>query len=99
MKNILTYLAPLKASDYSTEVLTADIEDLYEKYQVPIFANKVADSPTHDKYFRYHHTAGDTMSMMDPDEMDSNVVGIAAFLYILADLDTTVRSNSNIRVE
>lgn len=31
------------------------------------------------------------MSMMDPDDLDSNVVGIAAFLYILADLNQTVR--------
>ena len=39
------------------------------------------------------------MSMMNPDEMDSNVVGIAAFLYIIADLDVTVRSvGSNLRV-
>ena len=29
--------------------------------------------------------------MMNPDDLDSNVVGIAAFLYILADLETTVR--------
>lgn len=32
------------------------------------------------------------MTMMDPDDMDSNVAGIAAMLYIVADLDTTVRS-------
>jgi hypothetical protein len=31
------------------------------------------------------------MSMMDPDDMDSNVAGIAAFLYIVADLETTIR--------
>jgi len=31
------------------------------------------------------------MSMMDPDDLDSNVVGIAAFLYIIADLNSTVR--------
>lgn len=32
------------------------------------------------------------MTMMDPDDLDSNVVGIAAFLYIIADLETTVRA-------
>ena len=31
------------------------------------------------------------MSMMNPDEMDSNVLGIAGMLYILADLDKTLR--------
>lgn len=35
------------------------------------------------------------MSMMDPDDMDSNVLGIAAFLFILADYDTTVRTVVN----
>lgn len=34
------------------------------------------------------------MSMMDPDDMDSNVVGIAAMLYIIADLDVTLRDPS-----
>lgn len=32
------------------------------------------------------------MTMMDPEDLDSNVVGIAAFLYILADLEQTVRT-------
>jgi hypothetical protein len=30
--------------------------------------------------------------MMNSDDLDSNVVGIAAFLYIIADLDKTVRT-------
>lgn len=62
------------------------------RYNVPIFSPIVKDSPEHNFYFKYHHSAGDSMSMMNPDEMDSNVVGIATFLYILADLETTVRS-------
>lgn len=32
------------------------------------------------------------MTIMNADDMDSNVVGIAAFLYIIADLETTVRT-------
>lgn len=32
------------------------------------------------------------MTMMNSDDLDSNVVGIAAFLYIIADLQTTVRT-------
>jgi len=28
--------------------------------------------------------------MMDPDDLDSNVLGIAAMFYILADLDNTI---------
>lgn len=32
------------------------------------------------------------MTMMNSDDLDSNVVGIAAFLYIIADLEVSVRS-------
>ena len=67
-----------------------DTTPLYE-LGVPAFKNLIKDTEDHDFYFRYHHTAGDSMTIMNPDEMDSNVVGIAAFLYIIADLDKTVR--------
>lgn len=68
---------------------------------MPTFCNIIKDSPSHDFYFKYHHTAGDSMTMMNPDDMDSNVVGIAAFLYIIADLETTVRQvgGNNLRVQ
>lgn len=61
---------------------------------VPIFDNIIEDTPDHSFYFKYHHSAGDSMSIMDPDDMDSNVLGIATFLYIIADLDKTVRDVS-----
>ena len=48
--------------------------------------NLIEDNDSHDYYFRYHHSAGDTMSVMNPDLLDSNVVGVAAMFYILADL-------------
>lgn len=53
-------------------------------------ANIVKDNDSHDYYFSYHHTAGDSMTVMNPDDMDSNVVGLAAMMYILADLDKTI---------
>ena len=34
--------------------------------------------------------------MMDPDDLDSNVLGIATFLFILADLNSTVRNITNV---
>ncbi len=39
------------------------------------------------------------MTMMNTDDLDSNVVGIAAFLYIIADLETTVRNVSEERLK
>ena len=91
VKDVLQkYLSILGVSQYEDIVYMADVEPLGEK-GVPIFGNVVEDTPDHSFYFRYHHSAGDTMDVMDPDDMDSNVVGIAAFLYILADLEQTVR--------
>jgi carboxypeptidase Q len=59
---------------------------------VPVFLNLIEDTPDKQFYFKYHHSAGDSMTMMNADDLDSNVVGIAAFLYIIADLDVTVRT-------
>jgi carboxypeptidase Q len=53
-------------------------------------ANKVYDTLDRKFYFTYHHSAGDSMSIMNADDMDSNVVGIAAMFFILADLDNTI---------
>ena len=85
------YLSILGSGVYSPNGESADVEPLYAK-GVPIFNNVVKDSASHDFYFKYHHTAADSMSMMSADDLDSNVVGIAAFLYIIADLDQTVRN-------
>jgi carboxypeptidase Q len=52
----------------------------------------IADTPDHKFYFKYHHSAGDSMSMMNSDQMDLNVVGIASLLYILGDLDKSLRT-------
>jgi carboxypeptidase Q len=46
----------------------------------------VQDSEDFKFYYKYHHSAGDSMTMMNPDDLDTNVVGIASFLYIIADL-------------
>lgn len=92
MQGILTkYLSLLGAGDYKDYVQSVDVEPLHDA-GIPIFDNKVKDTPDHSFYFRYHHSAGDSMSMMNPDDLDSNVAGIAALLYIIADLETTVRT-------
>lgn len=73
----------------------ADTEPLFVT-GIPIMANIVEDTPDHKYYFTYHHTGGDSMLVMNPDEMDSNVIGIASLFYILADLDVTVQRNPSI---
>jgi carboxypeptidase Q len=59
---------------------------------VPVICNIIKDTPDHKFYFTYHHSAGDSMLMMNADDMDSNVVGIASLLYILADLNVSLRT-------
>ncbi len=49
--------------------------------------NLVQDTEDNYFYFTYHHSAGDSMSMMNPDELDDNVFMVASFYYIVADLD------------
>jgi len=59
-------LSLLGAGNYSTDGISADVYLLYEA-GVPVFSNMIVDTPDHDFYFKYHHAAGDSMSMMDPD--------------------------------
>ena len=80
----------LDASKYEPDGAMIDTGPLCDR-GVPCFRNIIKDTEDHEYYFSYHHTAGDTITIMNPDEMDSNVVGIATFLYIIADLDKTVR--------
>lgn len=79
----------LNASVVNDAGEAVDTGPLYEK-GVPVMANVVQDNASHDFYFQYHHSAGDSMTMMNPDNLDSNVVGVAAMFFILADLDDTI---------
>ena len=83
------YLSILNASMVSDDGGAVDTGPLYER-GVPTMINLIEDNESHDFYFSYHHSAGDSMTMMDPDLLDSNVVGVAAMFYILADLDNTI---------
>jgi len=50
--------------------------------------NQIWDySDAHEFYFTYHHSAGDSITMMNPDSMDDNVIAIASMMYIVADMD------------
>ena len=65
-----------------------DIEPLFE-IGVPATYNLVDEGEAlpyeYPSYFRYHHSAGDSMTMMDPDDMDSNVKGIACFMLAFSE--------------
>ena len=79
------YMGILNAALVNDVGGAVDTGPLFEK-GVPCMANVVSDNESHDYYFSYHHSAGDSMTVMDADDLDSNVVGLAAMMYILADL-------------
>ena len=83
------YMGIIDAQEVSDNGEAVDTKPLYDK-GVPTMINLIKDSPSHDFYFQYHHTAGDSMTVMDPDDLDSNVFGVAAMFYILADLNETI---------
>lgn len=75
----------MDATTVSDDGHAVDTGPLYSM-GIPTMINLIEDTPDHEYYFTYHHSAGDTMSIMDPDLLDGNVVGVAAMFFILADL-------------
>jgi len=62
-------------------------------YGVPMVRNIGYDTPDNKYYFTFHHSAGDSMTMMNPDQMDENVVAIASLFYLLANATTPLPRN------
>ena len=62
-----------------------DTKPLYGK-GIPVVRNLVEDTEDSKYYFSYHHSAGDTVNVLNQDDMDRNVAAIAAMFYIVADL-------------
>jgi Zn-dependent M28 family amino/carboxypeptidase len=82
-------LAPLKviASPLPAAEGGTDNEDIH-KAGVPVFAlNQDAG-----RYFDYHHSADDTLAIVDPVQLRQNVAAWAATLDMLADSTTDFRS-------
>jgi Zn-dependent M28 family amino/carboxypeptidase len=68
----------------------SDIEGLQQS-GVPIFVI----SQDASRYFDYHHSADDTLSVVDRAQLNQNVATWAAFLYLAADSDVNFRSIAN----
>lgn len=62
-----------------------DTTPLY-KAGIPVVRNLIKDTPDSKYYFTYHHSGGDTVSILDKDDMDRNVAAIASLFYIIADM-------------
>ena len=62
-----------------------DTTPLY-KAGIPVVRNLIKDSPDSKFYFTYHHSGGDTVSILNKDDMDKNVAAIASLFYVIADM-------------
>jgi len=86
VKNIINQLMPqYKFKKIKNEM--EDIDILLKKHNIPALTTIIKDTPDKQYYFSYHHSAGDTVSVLNKDDMDSNVLGIASLFYSIADLD------------
>ena len=64
----------------------ADTNPLYLAHKIPMMRNLVNETSDDKYYFKYHHSAADSMNVLDADDMDSNVAAIASLFYIIGDL-------------
>ena len=84
-KNVILGLNHGKALSFvKTNENMVDAGFLYDN-GIAVTYNIIDDDEVKSKYFTYHHTAGDSMSIMIPTELDSNVHAIAAFVNIIQD--------------
>jgi carboxypeptidase Q len=90
--HIVDQLAKLYLQDIKADMVQfggghgADIQPLYSAKQIPMMSNINSEAPNYEYYFTYHHTAADSMNIINPDFMDRNVIGTAAMFYLIADL-------------
>jgi len=52
--------------------------------------NYIAHTKNNEDYFAIHHSAADNLSVINPDTIDENVIGIASMLFIVADLPVSL---------
>ncbi len=89
LKPLESLLAPLKimASPMPAEDGGSDVEAIHGA-GVPVFALNQDAS----RYFDYHHTADDTLAIVDPHQLQQNVAAWAAVLETIASSDVTFQS-------
>lgn len=81
LKDILTLLEPLGATNVKTGWSGADVGQL-TRHGVPTLGHMVESS----SYFNYHHSPADTLDKIDPEHLSQNVVVMATLAYVLADM-------------
>ena len=89
LKPLATVLAPLRVfvSPEPPKAAGSDVEGL-QKTGVPVFSLDQDAS----RYFDIHHSADDTMAVVDREQLNQNVAAWAALLYLIADSDVNFRA-------
>ena len=85
MRSLSHLLQPLAADSVTGDGGDADIAPLTER-GVPSLSLVVAP----EKYFWYHHTNGDTLDKVDPEELARCVAAMAVMAYVVADMPETL---------
>lgn len=67
----------------------ADVDPLYQVAGIPVMSPKVEGS----KYFWFHHSKADTMTVLNTDDLDLAAAQMGAFLYVVADMDVRFPRN------
>ncbi len=86
MGEIVTLLAPLGLQEISGSGGGADIGPIAALGKVPMLAY----SGDAAKYFTIHHTPADTVDRIEPQEVSKAAAALAAVIYVVADMPTTL---------
>uniref|UniRef100_A0A1B6G529 Carboxypeptidase Q n=1 Tax=Cuerna arida TaxID=1464854 RepID=A0A1B6G529_9HEMI len=81
IKEILKLMEPINATQFKN---SSDVGS-----DITVWANEVpllSNLNDNGRYFWFHHSDGDTMTVLNPDDLDKNTALWAATAYILADL-------------
>lgn len=86
MTEIMSLLAPLGMQEIGGGGGGADIGPIATLGKVPMMAYS-GDST---KYFTIHHTPADTVDRIDPQEVSKAAASLAAVIYVVADMPTSL---------
>lgn len=79
------------------EISTTRLDKNYEGSDIELFSDAgvpgLSLANENSKYFYFHHTSGDSITLEDPDDLDKSTILWAASSYVLADLSVTLSKN------
>lgn len=84
MQGVLALLAPINASTLLANGNGYETDTAYWEAEGVPGASLASHN---ERYFNFHHSQGDQMSVLDPGEMDLAAAVFAVTAYVVADLD------------